>query len=83
MPRKWNQSDGWFESNWAQRGWQPSHDKYICHFKGNTLVEIIPVTATITDGIGYPLYRREYLKAREAPMRTVKRFVMEYPPLKD
>jgi len=37
------------------------------------------VPATITDGPGYPLYRREYMKAREAPMKTVKRFVMEPP----
>ena len=61
---KWNQSDCWFESNWAQRGWKTANEKYVCKFKGNTLVEITPVPATITDGLGYPLYRREYMKAR-------------------
>jgi hypothetical protein len=74
---KWNQSDCWFESNWAQRGWKTANEKYVCKFKGNTLVEITPVAATITDGLGYPLYRREHMKAHEAPTKTVKRFVME------
>ena len=75
---KWNQSDCWFESNWPQRGWETANQKYICHFKGNTLVEITPVPATITDGLGYPLYQREYMKANKAPTRTVKRFVAEH-----
>jgi hypothetical protein len=76
---KWNQSDCWFESNWAQRGWKTANEKYICKFKGNTLVEISPDPATITDGPGYPLYRREFMKAPEAPMKTVQRFVLECP----
>ena len=72
-----SQSDCWFESNWAQRGWQTAGEKYVCKFKGNTLVDIAPGPATITDGLGYPLYRREQMKAHEAHMKTVKRFVME------
>jgi hypothetical protein len=76
---KWNQSDCWFESNWAQRGWKTANEKYICKFRGNTLVEIVPLPATSSAGPGYPLYRREHMKAHEAPMRTVKRFVMEPP----
>jgi hypothetical protein len=74
---KWNQSDCWFESNWAQRGWKTANEKYVCRFKGNTLVEIAPDPVSITDGLGYPLYRREYMKTHEAPMKTVQRFVME------
>jgi hypothetical protein len=46
-------------------------------FRGNTLVEIAPDPATITDGLGYPLYWREHTKAHKAPMKTVTRFVMQ------
>ena len=51
--------------------------KYVCTFKGNTLVDIAPAPATITDGLGYPLYRRKHMKAHEAPMKVVTRFVTE------
>ena len=80
---KWNQLDFWFESNWAQRGWKTANEKYICKFKGNTVVEITALPATITDGLGYPLYRREYMRAHEAPMKTVRRFVLGYGSVKD
>ncbi len=55
----------------------------VCKFRGNTLVEIRPEPARITEGLGYPLYLREHMKARVAPMKTVTRFVMEGTPAKD
>ena len=54
-----------------------NEEKYVCKFKGNTLVEITPDPAAIADGLGYPLYRRESMKAYGAPMGMVNRFVME------
>jgi hypothetical protein len=46
---------------------------FVCHFKGNTLVEIQPRE----QGIGYPLYQREYFKNQKAPAMEVTRTVAE------
>jgi hypothetical protein len=76
---KWRPEDRWFESNWPPDHWQPGHDRYICHFRGNTLVRLVPVPPRITEGPGYPLYQREQYRQNQAPMRRVVRFVTDTP----
>ena len=77
---KWKQQDRWFESNWAQDQWQPGSDQYVCRFRGNTLVEITPVPNDSTEGLGYPLYQRDYHKQNKIPMERVVRFVADASP---
>ncbi|MFC1451726.1 hypothetical protein ACFLSJ_00090 [Verrucomicrobiota bacterium] len=47
---------------------------YTCTFRGGTLVGISPRDTRPTS---YPLYLRDHLRADEAPMRTVERFVAD------
>ena len=67
----------------------PSYEnEYVCDFRGNTLVDLSPrgdkpvlVKMGSDDGgifevrKGYPIYLRDHLKADEAPLKTVERFV--------
>ncbi len=67
----------------------PSYQRqYTCDFKGGTLVDIAPrgdkpvlVKMGSDDGgvfevrKGYPIYLRDHLKAENAPVKTVERFV--------
>ena len=67
----------------------PSYGRqYTCDFRGSTLVDISPrgdkpvlVKMGSDDGgvfevrKGYPIYLRDHLKADNAPMKTVERFV--------
>jgi hypothetical protein len=70
---KWYQAEFWKESTNPGNTWQPAKEptRYTCRFRGNTLVEITPRDA----GPGYPLYLRESLKAKTAPMRQVTRYI--------
>jgi hypothetical protein len=77
---KWKQEDRWFESNWPQDDWQPGNDRYLCRFKGNTLVEIAPSSSSVTNGLGYPLYQRARYRAKKAPTKEVTRFVLRDSP---
>ncbi len=36
--------------HWAQRGWKTANEKYVCTFRGNTLMKITPMPGAITDG---------------------------------
>ena len=74
---KWKQNDKHFESNWPQDDWRPGSDKYICRFRGNTLVKITPVPGSITAGVGYPLYQRDEMLKTKAPLKKVQRFTFE------
>jgi len=70
---KWRQSDAFFECTDPGKTWPggDSPKRYVCTFRGNTLVEISPRDL----GIGYPLYQRDEMKRTKAPMRCVDRFV--------
>jgi len=72
---KWQQTDRWFESNWPADSWQPGSDRYVCRFRGNTLVEIRPIPNRVSEGLGYPLYQRAGWRTQQAPMKPVTRFV--------
>ena len=69
---------------------QTYEQTYTCHFRGNTMVDISPrpeefnwAKISSDDGtftvlnkeMGYPLYRREHMKASQAPMKKVTRYV--------
>jgi len=47
---------------------------YRCTFRGSTLVDISPRDDSPTS---YPLYLRDHLRAEQAPMKTVTRFVAD------
>ncbi len=70
---KWKQSEFWKESTNPGPSWQPEPKptEYACRFRGSTLVEISPRD----EGPGYPLYLRDLLKARCAPLKNVTRYV--------
>jgi len=71
---KWKRRGGWREfSNPGGGQWEPleNPDRYTCHFRGNTLVDITPRT----EGRGLPLYQRNHLRRGGAPMTRVRRFV--------
>jgi hypothetical protein len=51
----------------------PARPVVTIRFRGNDAVDISPRET----GPGYPLYRREHLKAGPAPMRKVTRVVPE------
>ncbi len=55
------------------RMWR-SEQKYACHFKGNTLVDISPRD---DDRMSYPLYQRDHYKQTKAPLKSVTRFVAD------
>lgn len=69
----WRQGEFWKECIDPGESWDPTApaEKYALHFRGNTLVDISPRA----DGLGYPLYEREAMKAETAPMHRVERFV--------
>ncbi len=69
----WKQSEFWQESLNPGHSWQPATEptKYVCRFRGNTLVDISPRAG----GIGYPLYQRDEMKQTKAPMRSVIRYI--------
>jgi hypothetical protein len=46
--------------------------EYTCLFRGSTLVDISPRDNAATS---YPLYQRSHMRASEAPIRQVERFV--------
>ncbi len=71
---KWRRVGGWCEySNRGGGQWTPPEDpdRYTCHFRGNTLIDIHPRT----EGPGLPLYQRETMRRDAAPMTSVTRFV--------
>jgi hypothetical protein len=47
---------------------------YTCTFRGSTLVDISPRDTSPTS---YPLYLRDHLRADQAPMKHVTRFVAD------
>ena len=47
---------------------------YTCTFRGSTLIDISPRDTAPTS---YPLYQRQHMRAAEAPMKEVQRFVPE------
>ena len=73
---------------------EPTYEQtYTCHFKGNTMVDISPRAEEFNwtriasdDGawtelnkeMGYPMYQREHMKASEAPMRKVTRYIHQF-----
>lgn len=74
---KWKQAEFWKESTHPGPSWQPAKEprQHVCRFRGNTLVEITPRDP----GPGYPLYLREEMKATNAPMKRVSRFISVNP----
>lgn len=46
--------------------------QYVCHFKGNTLVDFSPRPS---DDRWYPIYRRDRYKQSRAPLKKVTRYV--------
>ncbi len=70
---KWRQSEFWKESTNPGPSWQPPKEpsRYVCTFRGNTLVDITPRDA----GPGYPLYVRGSIKAGQAPTLQVTRYL--------
>lgn len=69
----WKQSDFWQECLNPGQSWKRSNEvtRYVCHFRGNTLVDISPRA----EGAGYPLYERDEMKRTHAPMRRVIRYL--------
>jgi len=69
----WKQSDFWQECTDPGSSWKAAKDPvlYKCRFRGNTLMDISPRD----QGLGYPLYQREYLRGTNALMKTVERYV--------
>ena len=51
--------------------WTEKHYNYTFTFKGNTVVDVSPREHTG----GYPLYVRDNMKANNAPMKKVTRYV--------
>ena len=70
---KWKQSDFFFECTDPGPSWNAADPptRYVCKFRGNTLVDITPRD----QGIGYPLYEREEMKRTKPPMKTVIRYI--------
>jgi hypothetical protein len=70
---KWRQPDFFFECTDPGTQWPASElpTRYVCKFRGNTLVDISPRPG----GIGYPLYERDGMKGTTAPMKSVERYV--------
>ena len=69
---------GWTEWSWPS-GWEPPEEytEFVCRFRGNTLVDISPRE----EGLGYPLYLRDHMKAGSAPMKEVERYVSNTVPV--
>jgi len=69
----WKQSDFWQECTDPGSSWKAAKDpvRYVCRFRGNTLVDISPRD----EGVGYPLYQRESMRGTNAPMKSVERYV--------
>jgi hypothetical protein len=69
---------GWTEWSLPAR-WEPpeAYTPFVCRFRGNTLVEIGPRE----EGLGYPLYLRDHMKAETARMRQVTRYVSPVVPV--
>jgi hypothetical protein len=70
---KWRQPDFFFECTDPGSWWNSAEPptRYVCKFRGNTLVDISPRAA----GIGYALYQRDDMKLSRAPMKSVVRYV--------
>ena len=69
----WKQTDFWQECTNPGSAWKADKDpkQYLCHFRGNTLIDISPRD----EGLGYRLYEREYLRRTQAPMKKVQRYI--------
>jgi len=69
----WKQSEFWQECTDPGGSWKPAKapTRYVCHFRGNTLMDISPRD----EGLGYPLYQREFMHRTRAPMRSVERYL--------
>jgi hypothetical protein len=69
----WKQSDFWQECTDPGSSWNAAKEplRYMCRFRGNTLIDISPRD----EGLGYPLYQREYLRGTNAPMKSIERYV--------
>ncbi len=69
----WKQSDFWQECTNPGSAWKAdkSARRYVCHFRGNTLMDISPRD----EGPGYPLYERGFMHGTNAPMKTVERYI--------
>jgi len=59
-------------SSYTVNAHTPWEQQYACKFRGSTLVDISPRDESPTS---CPLYVRDHLRADEAPMKTVERFV--------
>ena len=70
---------------------EPTYEQtYTCRFKGNTLIDISPrpeefnwariasddgAWTELNKDMGYPMYQRDHMKASEAPMTKVTRYI--------
>ena len=70
---KWKQDGFWKECTSPGPDWKllDPPARYTFTIRANTVIDVSPRDA----GNGFPLYRREALKASTAPMTTVQRFV--------
>ncbi|MCC6795447.1 MAG: hypothetical protein IT366_10035 [Candidatus Hydrogenedentes bacterium] len=70
---KWKQDEFWKECTDPGPEWKPLDPpaKYSFTIRANTVIDVSPRDA----GKGLPLYLRDALKAPQAPVTTVKRFV--------
>ena len=70
---KWKQEEFWKESTDPGAQWKPADPpaKYTFTFRGNTVIDVSPRDT----GLGFPLYQREALKAADAPMINVQRYI--------
>jgi hypothetical protein len=68
----WKQSDFWQECTNPGASWKPAKkpNRYVCRFRGNTLMDISPRE----EGLGYSLYQREFMRRTNAPVKTVERY---------
>jgi hypothetical protein len=69
----WKQSDFWQECTDPGSAWKAEKNPvlYQCRFRGNTLIDISPRD----EGLGYPLYQREYMWGTNAPMKSLERYI--------
>jgi len=69
----WKQSDFWQECTDPGTSWKAAKSpvRYVCRFRGNTLMDISPRD----EGLGFPLYQRGELRRTNAPMKSVDRYL--------
>jgi len=62
----------WKDKYTALQRWWMHEVTYTVTLRGSTVIEISPRDVS---SLSYPLYRRDYLRREEAPIKTIKRFV--------